>query len=318
MPVPFVDPSTSVTTHVVDDFAAYRSAVSPAFVPLHLTRTVAGPFRGVVRNVTVDDVHISDLRAGAHGVERTSDLIARGDTPSFKVSLMLSGRSLLIQDGREAVLEPGDLAVYDTSRPYTLMFDEEVRLMVAMFPRTVLTLPPDMVGEITAVRMSGRRGLGAVVAPYLSQLANNLDELTGGSGVRLAHTAVDLVTTVFTHELGLDAAGADPHRALLQRIMGYIDRSLGSVELSPQSIAAAHFISTRHLHELFRERDTTVSTWIRQRRLEHCRRDLTDPLLADRPVGAIAARWGMTDAAHFSRTFKAAYGVSPRDYRATH
>ena len=61
-----------------------------------------------------------------------------------------------------------------------------------------------------------------------------------------------------------------------------------------------------------------MSTWIRTRRLEQCRRDVLDPVLADRPVAGIAARWGFVDAAHFSRAFKTAYGVSPSEYRATH
>ncbi|HYP73799.1 MAG TPA: helix-turn-helix domain-containing protein, partial [Microbacterium sp.] len=87
--------------------------------------------------------------------------------------------------------------------------------------------------------------------------------------------------------------------------------------LSPGSIAAAHYISTRHLHGLFQEQGTTVSTWIRMRRLEQCRRDLADPLHAGSPVAAISARWGFVDAAHFSRSFKQAYGVSPSEYRAS-
>jgi len=37
-----------------------------------------------------------------------------------------------------------------------------------------------------------------------------------------------------------------------------------------------------------------------------------------RPVAAVGARWGYPDPAHFSRLFKAAYGVGPRDYRASH
>jgi AraC-like DNA-binding protein len=32
-------------------------------------------------------------------------------------------------------------------------------------------------------------------------------------------------------------------------------------------------------------------------------------------VGAIAARWGLIDAAHFSRLFRAAYGLPPGEYR---
>ena len=190
--------------------------------------------------------------------------------------------------------------------------------MVVMFPKHLISLPPEMIGQLTAVRISGHEGLGGMVAPYLSQLASNLDQLAGATGARLAHSALDLVSTVFTRELGLDDLAADPHRALMQRIRGHIDRHLASTELSPASIAAAHYISTRHLHGLFQEQGTTVSTWIRTRRLEQCRRDLLDPLLSDRPVAAIAARWGFMDAAHFSRAFKSAYGVSPSEYRAGH
>ena len=67
----------------------------------------------------------------------------------------------------------------------------------------------------------------------------------------------------------------------------------------------------RRLHQVFQDEGTTVSTWIRTRRLERCRRALEDPMSAGVPVARIAARWGFPDAAHFSRVFKAAYGVSP-------
>lgn len=312
-----VTPDT-VATRIARNISDFRAAVNDSFVPLQVSSTHPDRFRGMIRGAGIDEVHVSDVRASSHVVERTPELIARGDRPYFKVSLMLAGTGLLIQDDREAVLSPGDLAVYDTSRPYSLVFDQDFRTMVVMFPRHLLTLPPDMVGQLTAVRISGSEGLGSVVAPYLTQLAGNLDQLAGSTGARLAHSALDLVATVFARELGLDGESADPHRALMQRIRGHIDRNLASTDLGPASIAAAHFISTRHLHGLFQEQGTTVSTWIRTRRLEQCRRDLVDPILADRPVAAIAARWGFVDAAHFSRAFKSTYGVSPSEFRAGH
>lgn len=319
MPVPqTLVRSDTIATSVARNISEFRAAVNDSFVPLQVTSSHPDRFRGVIRGAGVDEVHVTDVRATDHVVERTPELIARGDRPYFKVSLMLAGTGLLIQDDREAVLAPGDLAVYDTSRPYSLVFDSDFRTMVVMFPRHLITLPADMVGQLTAVRISGSEGLGSVVAPYLTQLAANLDQLAGSTGARLAHSALDLVTTVFTRELGLDGATADPHRALMQRIRGHIDRHLASTDLSPATIAAAHFISTRHLHGLFQEQGTTVSTWIRTRRLEQCRRDLIDPVFADRPVAAIAARWGFVDAAHFSRAFKAAYDQSPSEFRATH
>ncbi|MFK4731596.1 helix-turn-helix domain-containing protein [Agromyces mediolanus] len=305
-----------VSTILARDFSAFRTAVSDSFVPLQVTSEHPDPFRGLIRAASVDEVHVSEVRATDHVVERTPELIARGDRGSFKLSLMLAGSGILIQDNREAVLRPGDLAVYDTNRPYSLVFDAEFRTMVVMFPKHLIDLPAEVVGQLTAVRMAGDEGLGALVVPYLTQLAGNLEQLHGSAGVRLTHSALDLVTTVFARELDLDREGGDPHQALMQRIRAYIDENLASTELGPASIAAAHYISTRHLHGLFQSQGTTVSTWIRTRRLERCRRDLMNPLYADRPVAAIAARWGFVDAAHFSRAFKAAYGHAPSELRA--
>ncbi|WP_311260107.1 helix-turn-helix domain-containing protein [Microbacterium sp. WCS2018Hpa-9] len=311
-------PAESVSTLVARNISEFRAAVSESFVPLQVSTDGPDHFRGIIRGASVDEVHVNEVRATSHIVERTPELIARSDRSYFKLSLMLAGTGMLIQDDREAVLQAGDLAVYDTDRPYSLVFDDDFRTMVVMFPKHLISLPSDMIGQLTAVRISGQGGLGAMVVPYLTQLAGNLDQLAGTTGARLAHSALDLVTTVFTRELGLDEVSADPHRALVQRIRSYIDRNLASTDLGPATIASAHFISTRHLHGLFQEQGVTVSTWIRTRRLEQCRRDLLDPMLADRPVAAIAARWGFVDAAHFSRAFKSAFGISPSEYRAAH
>lgn len=308
----------AVATVVARNISEFRAAVSDSFVPLRVSSRHPDRFRGVIRAAGADQIHVTSIKASDHVVERTPELIARDSRAYFKVSLMLSGQGLLIQGNREALLAPGDLAVYDTSRAYSLIFDSEFSTMVVMFPRQLISLPPNVVGELTAVRISGSDGIGCVVAPFLAQLAANLDQLTGPSGARLTHSALDLVTAVIARELGLDEVSPDPHRELVQRIHGYIDANLDQRDLSPATIAAAHYISTRHLHGLFQEQGVTVSTWIRTRRLEQCRRDLIDPAHAYRPVAAIAARWGFVDAAHFSRTFKTAFHTAPSEYRTTH
>ena len=80
-------------------------------------------------------------------------------------------------------------------------------------------------------------------------------------------------------------------------------------------IAAADHVSLRSLHQFFHDEGLTVARWIRARRLERCRRDLSDPALADRPVAAIAAAWGFSSAGDFSRAFRAAHGLPPSEYR---
>lgn len=302
-----------IATH---EFSDFRSAVSNSFVPLQVHSQQPGRFSGRIRIADLDDIHVSEVTAREHWVERTADLIERGDRRYFKLSLQLAGSGLLIQDNREAMMQPGDVAIYDTGRPYSMVFDDDFRMMVVMFPQTLLQLPLDSMGQLTAVRFASSDGLTGMVAPFLAQLANGIDKLSGATGSRLAHSAVDLVSTMYASELG-DRIEPSAHRALADRVRTYIERNLGNPELSPASIAAAHYISVRHLHEVFREESTTVSTWIRTRRLDHCRLDLSDPVFADQPIGAIASRWGFIDAAHFSRLYRATFGYSPSETRAT-
>jgi AraC-like DNA-binding protein len=302
-------------------FDYWRHAVSNTFVPLRADPPggAAGgpaPFDGTLHTVRLGSVQATRIAAGAHTVVRTPRLIAQSDAEFFKLGVQLRGYCLLTQDGREAPLTPGDFALYDTTRPYTLAFDDSYRQLVLMLPRSTLRVPPDQVSRVTARRVSGRQGLGALLSPFLLQLAAHLEEFDHTGNLRLADNIVDLLVTLLAEQIDVDAASPEStRRALLLRVMAFVEQHLGDHELGPEEIAAAHFISTRYLHKLFHEENTTVSSWIRERRLEHCRRDLRDPLQSSRPVSAIAARWGFVDAAHFSRVFRSAYGASPREYR---
>jgi AraC-like DNA-binding protein len=134
----------------------------------------------------------------------------------------------------------------------------------------------------------------------------------------MAAALMDLLIVALAERLdrGATIAPATRRRALLASVQRYIDQRLADPELSSRRIAAAHHVSLRYLHKLFEAQSTTVGGWIRQRRLERCRQDLLDPALAQMPVSAIGARWGLPDPAHFSRVFRAAYGLPPAEYRS--
>lgn len=99
---------------------------------------------------------------------------------------------------------------------------------------------------------------------------------------------------------------------------GHIEARLGERRLGPPTVAAAHHISVRRLHQLFAAQPETGSALIRRRRLEQCRADLADPALRGLTVAAVAARWGFRDPAHFSRLFRAAYGHTAAEHRSVH
>lgn len=190
-----------------------------------------------------------------------------------------------------------------------------MRMLVMMFPHSALRVPRAAIHHLTARVFSPTIGAGAVVSPYLARLGQHIDNLGGATGARFVHSALDLVSTLLLDTTQQHGFLDNPHQELLDNIHAYIEENLASPSLGPTAIAAAHFISPRLVHSLFNENGTTVSTWIRQRRLDRCRRDLLDPAHAHVPIAALAARWGFADAAHFSRTFKAAFGLTPRAYR---
>ena len=261
-------------------------------------------------------VRIGELEVGyPGGASRRARHISPSDPDLCKIDVVARGHGVVEQDGREASLSEGDLTFVDLTRPGRWQMSPS-RLIAILFPRALLPLRRDEVNRLTAVAIPGDRGTGAVISTLARSLVEHVDDPEPGGRVRLGTAVVDLFTAVLAGRLDRAVPHETRQRALLLRIQSYIDQHLSDPQLTPTAIADAHFISVRYLHKLFEDQETTVAGWIRTRRLERCRRDLLDPSLLDRPVSAIGTRWGMPNAAHFSRVFRAAYGLPPVDFRA--
>ncbi|GIG84031.1 hypothetical protein Pka01_71580 [Planotetraspora kaengkrachanensis] len=119
-----------------------------------------------------------------------------------------------------------------------------------------------------------------------------------------------------TTGLGRDDLAREPlHHTLLQRVMSYILLHLAERDLSAERIAAEHHISVRQLYLTLSQAGISLGDWVRSQRLEKCKLELASPAYQFTTIEAIAYRWGFASAPHFSRVFKAAYGVSPREWR---
>jgi AraC-like DNA-binding protein len=78
----------------------------------------------------------------------------------------------------------------------------------------------------------------------------------------------------------------------MARVKAYVMEHLPKPDLSIASIAEAMRVSPDHLARLFRAEPVPLSRFIWRQRLEACRRDLSDPRLAQRSVSEIAFSWG--------------------------
>ncbi|MET0822392.1 MAG: helix-turn-helix domain-containing protein [Aeromicrobium sp.] len=305
---------------VADRFDAYREAVSSTFVPLapSLVPEAARrpPFTCKIDTHALGLMAVSAVEATPHRIERTRRSAEKADQAYFKVGLQMSGRAVLLQDGREANLAAGDLAVYDTTRPYRIDFLDDYRMLVVMFPRQLLRVSSTAASEGTARVFSGRSGMGALLSPLLTTLETELLN-GGGENPHLNDAVLDLVAACFTQGAQPREPGSGRRESLTLTIKSYIEAHLRDPDLDAGHVAEAHHISSSYLQKLFAAESLSVAAYIRQRRLEQCRRELSDPTHQHRAAASIAARWGLRDPSHFSRLFKSAYGITPGEYRAT-
>jgi AraC-like DNA-binding protein len=234
-----------------------------------------------------------------------------------KVDVVAQGEVDIEQDGRQARLHAGDYAFVDLARPAHWTNSSSVRVLAIAFPRQLLPLRADDTTKLTAVGLNADDGPGALFSSTARQLARHLDHFDVASGVRVGTATLDLLTVALAGRL--DRGGGlppdVPQRVLIVRMRAFIEDQLADSDLTPSAIARAHHVSLRYLYKLFEGEQKSVAGLIKERRLERCRRDLLDPSLRHLPVSAIAARWGMPNAAHFSHAFRAAYGMAPVEYR---
>lgn len=183
----------------------------------------------------------------------------------------------------------------------------------------MVPLSSNHVDRISAVRMPGHGGFGGLLASFLTHVATGTVPYRPADSQRLGGVLVDLITAWLAHHIDAEDQTPAETRQHLQflKIQDFIGWHLGDAELSPATLAAAHHISLRTLHRLFRDyaHGATVSSYIRHQRLARARNGLTDPRLVMQPVHAIAARWGFTRPADFTRAFRTRYGITPSEYR---
>ncbi|MEV0993366.1 helix-turn-helix domain-containing protein [Nonomuraea sp. NPDC050202] len=316
-------PVASVSTDLVakkDRLAWWAHMSAHEIVPTSLSTGHAHDFHGRAYSMDLTAVRVAEFTMSPLKGRRTPAHIRRHDPDGYQLVLIHDGPLRLEQRRNDSVLDFGDIALIDTSQPFVTDFADVgklSRLTLMYLPRQALPLPRGKVEELLARKLPARTGTGAMLARFLTGLREHAAGCHAAELPRLGAIGIDLVSAFLaTHLATKSHLPAESHRRLLAaRIDAFIDQHLGDPELGPAAIAAHHHISVRSLHVLFEQQPHTVSATIRRRRLERCHADLADPRLSDLPIGEIAVRWGFRTTAEFSRAFRTAYAMSPRDHR---
>lgn len=130
------------------------------------------------------------------------------------------------------------------------------------------------------------------IATILATLADNINKISNGSNLRRGI---------------VDKRLAD--------IEDCVRKNLTNPDLNSDEVAAKCGISPRYLCYVLKANGTSFSELLWNQRLPKARAWLCSKELSSYPIYEIAFMAGFKSTAHFSRTFKATYGCTPKDYR---
>lgn len=296
--------------------AYWVDMICSTYVELECDVQASYDFHGSILNHKLPGLELSVVHSRAQRVIRTPRAIAQAGADYFIVSLQTQGQGLISQDGRNALLSPGDFAIYDSTRPYTLEFDEDFEEIVLKLPRHQLCAMVRDTDKLTASTVSGRVGAGRLLINMINTLRQEAYSLAPASAAAVASGVISMLVAGIQ---SLPACGhVEPsslHAYQIARIKQCIDQNLRDSTLSIEMVAARLRMSVGHLHRLFKSEALSPSQYLWRQRLEACGRELMDPRRAHVSIAAVAFAWGFNDAAHFSRAFRAHFNCSPREWR---
>jgi AraC-like DNA-binding protein len=294
-------------------FDVWHAALTLMFDVSLVGENAAASFRGDVTGFHLGDSLTFNNASVAQRLVRNHSLVRRSDVDHIMIQYQTLGHYKGDYEGRSVELRPGDIGFYDFGRTSSSQ-DPDFSRVTLIVPRD--RLPPSFKDRnLHGVVLDGTQGSTRLLARYMKALFESADELTTIE----AGAAVDAVFVLADSAWGA-SGGMDPeqqhvvHRTMQQMIRSYIDQHLTKRTLNPESIATALRLSRTTLYRVLAA-EGGINAYITARRLDRC----FDAIVHDRTrkisITETAFAHGFNSEAHFSRAFRARFGISPSEAR---
>lgn len=171
----------------------WTQTVCDQIVPVQIDPRGVEQLEGTaMRSTGLGALQVRQVVGGEHVYVRGEREIRVGDPGTLQVGMQLTGSSLLVQDGREAVMSAGDIVLYDSSRPFSLIMDARFHWQVFLLPKDKLRRSDREISALTVVPIHGGTGVAGVGARFLRDVAEWSHELEAdGSAAELCDNGGD-------------------------------------------------------------------------------------------------------------------------------
>jgi len=292
----------------------------------HLLRSICGRFdaepirgratvRGGLSVSTAGGVEMAKIGLDLEVVRRTPGNVRADDDHYLFLISQLEGACGIEQNDRRLQLEPGDWVLIDSAAPSAFHFQGRFSNHLSLhLPRRLLL--GDGPPLLDVARKIGRNDpMSSVLLALAAKLRQQNDDVPPAEGLRrLLYDAVRQSFGRNEREAGvLMRAGG---RSRLELAWLLVDRHITDPKLTPQWLADRVGASLRSLQRDFDALGYSVTTYIRHRRLCLVRDQLGAMRQRgdERGISNIAFACGFNDISYFNRSFREAFGCSPREF----
>lgn len=302
-------------------FATYQHALGTQFAtPLALerNRALAGrPFHATVKTRDADRLTFGRIAIlSPEGYDARMSPV-RHEEEVFCFNFLTEGEGFVTQDGRTSRIRAGEFAIFSNTRNLHWHFP-------GRFAEFVLKVPRDMLSAVCpeADLLSARCFRQLANAKFLLSLVGPLTNATLAQSSESARLSlIDAVMSLATESLreGGVAVAETPDLAKARLLIHAKDtmlRELDDCDWTAERLAERLHVSVRTLYALFEAEGTPLMTWLWDARLRKAHDLLAGSSGTAYSIADIASQCGFRNQAHFSKRFRARYGMTPREARA--
>jgi AraC-like DNA-binding protein len=231
-------------------------------------------------------------------------------------SLQLRGIGKVEQDGRQAIVRPGEAVLFDTSRPYSFQLDEDFEKIVIRIPSETLKTLFSRPDRLCAININSNAPGANLLFTYIGSLISEYKTLPQNCTSAFSNALIEMIGGML-QELPESKSANDSSikKTHLYELKRTIATELANPKLGAELLSLQLGLSISSIYRIFSHEPIPLIQYIWNSRLERCFEDLINKCYLDLSITEIAFRWGFNSSAHFSRAFKERYGITPTAHR---
>lgn len=270
--------------------------------------------RGSVTARPIGSLTIGSTNFNSQIYRRDRQVIVDSGMDHYLLYLLVAGTIEAECDGTSFSARPGDICLFDLTRPYASVATTGARIS--------LSIPRERIDGATGGRSA--HGLLLLAQTPVTRLLKSLildlhadaREIAATDTRAVEAAAIDFVAAIVANQ-ALDQSSVESGlgSSLHRHILDFIDAHLADPELGSTMLMAQFQISRAHLYRVFAA-DGGIATAIRKRRLDIAYRRLKANESRPLSLTELAYELGFADSSQFSRAFRARFGAAPSEIKS--